>query len=1067
MARNALGLAASAAILSLVGPYTQHSAFPIGEVARQGSASTVSLIQLASDGRQEPVDWGTKGRSDALRAMQTLLLEVCRTGRSEASFQLQNILPKNAGEALGQQALRAEIEGPCQPRQEDFIIAVVPDPVHTRLAVFFDRLVESVQQALQDEDYQFVRAVLPWDQREHPEPATLQDRLAAQEYAAARAELPGLLAFRRDPRKAAAKLNAGGTASQQGLAAAGSQTYLFVLIVGESPTGGIAKLQFVNAVGWITEVTKNNDHSPALKILGPTFSGSLASLAELLGCAGEKPCYGTSHIFSGSVSKRSAVNRFLDKEGKLDATFASFQEATEVMIERFRVFLAGRGYEDDRIAILSEDETEYGEVGTLGKSAQDADLGKACMRCVPLYFPREISRLRAAYQVKGAVDLGAGSHSAPSELLPLNLEISGADDDTLPAFSKQTPLSQEAVLLGIVSELRKHAVRFIILRATDPIDLLFLSRYLAAAYPQGRIVTLGADALFPREVEDRQLNGVLALSTYALSPAANHQFLNYKEHGERIFPSSVEAGTYNALRSLLATSAAGRPPADPRLKRFVLDGQDLDLYQYGWCDAERGRGAAATSNTPPVSLLALGRDQYWPIAQLRPTKSEAFSTLLPEATAYQFQNDLRYEVFLPVSWKVAELTAVLLGLAFVSALWLSSVRSMTQPFSQLAPAAADARGSLVAAGAFFLECIFLLQLQPFLVDVGPWRLEQAATWVTLSLTVASAVLAAALLDLHHRARLAEYGADEGVCGRTRHWYNAILLFLVTGLLLALWWCTQGPGGEFNVRRFAVLRSIQLTSGLSPTLPMLLMLAAGLWWAYHITAGSALLLDGRRPQLPKGVLCERAIPLAETDDDLVAGCSAGKAGKRRAKPAEGGLNFVVSELISTLPPRYSSVRHYAALIGLCLGVILLLDRGTPLMTLEDHRLELLLSALFLLCGAWIVGTTARLWEIWLRTRRLLVLLDSRPLRDGFKDLEGFSCKTLWRVSLVTTAEFQSLLSRVWEALGRASSTVPGLLAGSMDTAGKDRKAVLDLWKEILALPSDFDIRYGLRNWSNRA
>src|ERR1700757_2168785 len=43
-----------------------------------------------------------------------------------------------------------------------FVIALVPDPVHTHLGLLFDRSVEALQQAAQHQSYTFDRAVLPW-----------------------------------------------------------------------------------------------------------------------------------------------------------------------------------------------------------------------------------------------------------------------------------------------------------------------------------------------------------------------------------------------------------------------------------------------------------------------------------------------------------------------------------------------------------------------------------------------------------------------------------------------------------------------------------------------------------------------------------------------------------------------------------------------------------------------------------------------------------------------------------------------------------------------------------------
>src|ERR1019366_5370231 len=108
--------------------------------------------------------------------------------------------------------------------------------------------------------------------------------------------------------------------------------------------------------------------------------------------------------------------------------------------------------------------------------------------------------------------------------------VTGSNDDTVTSYSgKQMPLSQESVLLDLVSELRRHKIKFIILRATDPIDTLFLSQFLRSAYPTGWIVTLDADLLFRHEASDPLLPRLLSLSTNSPAPAASHYFSNYEK----------------------------------------------------------------------------------------------------------------------------------------------------------------------------------------------------------------------------------------------------------------------------------------------------------------------------------------------------------------------------------------------------------------------------------------------------------------------------------------------------------------------------------------------------------
>ena len=1000
-------------------------------------------------GREEPLDLAPVARRDYSGELAQTFLDVCREDRdlaepaepaaSASSGQVpdattdwwtRDAFPGDEESANRLLLLHARISSLCHTRPEQFIIALVPDPVHTRLALSFDRAVEVIQEAAQDDGYAFVKAIMPWDPKAHPESDDPESRLKDRSYVKGREELPGLLAFRK--------------VVPGSLPGKARQAHLFVLVVGESPTRGIIKKQFSNAREWIRATTR--EPSPELRILGPTFSGSLASLAQLLRCQsasvgdepGEpQPCdpaaaaragHGGFRIYSGTITNRASVLRFLGEESNLGATFASFQEADDVMIDRFVEYLTGsfygrHGYEPDKIAILSEDETEYGYGGSSRAPATDS-----CKHCLQLLFPREISRLRAAYQSSEVKAPGSDAASAPSDVLPLDLEISGADDDSVAAYSKQAPLSQEGVLLGIVSDLRKRAVQIVLLRATDPLDLLFLSRYLAAAYPKARIVTLGADLLFRREAEDRNLHGILALSTYAPIPFADREFMHSRGNPERNFPSSMEAGDYNALRALLALPRAAQPK-HPERGRLELSAKKLYLYQYGWPEGWRRDWTdhdTPSTNTPPVHLLALGRDEYWPVAHLGPIPrvtpgpTEHFQTLLPLVTTPQFIVDdkadvpdllavgrgkpLRYPV--NTSWVAAELAACLLAFGFAGSLWFSSIFSRSQPLAQFAPAVTGVRELLVVASTFMLMSILSILLFPFIAGGSLWHIERGAGLQLLLWAALAAVFLAALTDLSSRGCLEAQTAPDPARKKGDHRRlrrlacQGALIMPILAVASVYAWIevsrTSAEGAPTGAWRFLMVRSMQLSSGLSPILPMLLLLAAGLWWAYQVSSGAAL-LDDRRPQLPRGVRRPSVQSIAEHQQ-----------------------NRIVTELLRALLPRPSG----ASYVLLCAaGVVLpcVLGLCDALKSLENSGVALTLRLFALAALVLILHTTWRLWSIWQKTRSLLVMLDSLPLRRGFQLLEGFSWQPLWRFGLLSMEAFQRNLARVMEALTLAVET----------------------------------------------
>jgi hypothetical protein len=161
----------------------------------------------------------------------------------------------------------------------------------------------------------------------------------------------------------------------------------------------------------------------------------------------------------------------------------AFQFSNEEQEYYLSVFLRDRDHPHSRIAILSEDETAFGNQDTdenhaisSDRDQQSAESHDRCavaprasvVRFVRLYFPREIAQLRDAYQrdVK-AQSPGDRGKSQSQNGLALSLNITGNDDSVAPYSPLQTPPSEESVLQGIVATLRKKHVKVVVIRGSD------------------------------------------------------------------------------------------------------------------------------------------------------------------------------------------------------------------------------------------------------------------------------------------------------------------------------------------------------------------------------------------------------------------------------------------------------------------------------------------------------------------------------------------------------------------------------------------------------------------------
>ena len=234
-----------------------------------------------------------------------------------------------------------------------------------------------------------------------------------------------------------------------------------------------------------------------------------------------------------------------------------------------------------------------------------------------------------------------------STAVTLNPEEIGTDDDAaLPYAGAQTPATQEAVMVGIVSELNKHHTKFTMLcTASDPLDQYFLARYLRSEYPRGRVVVTTPDLLLISQ-EDSSLRGVISINTYPIVPGLSDCFCSSSDpsdhcHDDRFFVSSSSIGTFNAMLGLFAETeiADANWKAESHLKRTEKAIRSRGYRPGGARRPVRSGSTPLSSSSavvrsphslalrsaydgssciakPFVWLTILGDDGFWPIAGL-------------------------------------------------------------------------------------------------------------------------------------------------------------------------------------------------------------------------------------------------------------------------------------------------------------------------------------------------------------------------------------------------------------------------------------------------------------------
>jgi hypothetical protein len=520
-----------------------------------------------------------------------------------------------------------------KPIPLNVIIATLPDPVAPALREKFDDRITAIQRAAEAGGYALDRLDLPWPapnseptpgiglgqeidlhwkdespptatappipsshsspdgKQGNPVAASALDPhryfLAAQGKPtdANRFEAdPGLLLFRDDAKR----------------------TSLLVFLIGERPTSGVHERALRSALdqvswlcGWkdgaypdpmqqkVFQIISCDDSSE-LKLLAPSFSGSVDSLDRVL--ANWRSSIPRPPKTLNVVSGAAAMSK---ESGRKTSTVVMPIDASNLQI----VIQAELGWPESRIAILAEGDTSYGQ------RFQGQRFQKGSILWIP--FPMHISDLRQAAAKKAialppAPNLASGNIQLPSE------EIVGQSYVAVP-YSPRTASSDELILSNILTTINRERVRYVVLAATDVEDRMFLAQQIRSHCRDTTIFLLGSDLMYLHSDFNNDLRGSLVLSTYPLFTM--NQLWTYPfdgETGRRQFPNEQAEGVFNAMLALL-----NRPDL-------------MEDYSVPFASRPTGR--------PALWISVVGRDGLWPVdfAEIRDSEGVLFQPKLSQ-----------------------------------------------------------------------------------------------------------------------------------------------------------------------------------------------------------------------------------------------------------------------------------------------------------------------------------------------------------------------------------------------------------------------------------------------------
>ena len=516
-----------------------------------------------------------------------------------------------------------------------FLIATLPDPIDSRFGHRFDLALDSIQSAIEAMSYVPDRYWFPWTDgknqlfRGRREPTR---RIGASAPGDSKWEqYPGCIVYRRVRHP---------------------DDLLVLFLVGETPTWGIHKVAFSNSLRFGAELLKMwgaLENRPPVRIIGPYFSGSAASMERALyqWIGAKEDPFGTFYVCTGSATgidrdEFQKDSRNGQPEEKV-VFWSTVLPDDAIMRELFR-YLSGTTGADERIALLTESDTKFGAniqhvVGHIGEklnTAKDRRVKDLLESLTYLRFPLHISDVRSAY---GDSPSKASSNEprlvTPIDKIPVPFEDSSKARDLVPTLSPKMTMATENLLISrILSTISREGFRFVGIAATDTRDKIFLISLIREYCPDVQIFFTDNDLLLAYPEYSRFLRGSIVASTYPLFPpnrewSPPHRGVEGEVHHRMLFAYEGDQGYYNATIALVDPAFSTK--LDP--KAGILD--DLRAQEYGMPflemvneikqskdpsekKRERRLPAGVRGANIPVWISVIGQAGAWPVEVRRP-----------------------------------------------------------------------------------------------------------------------------------------------------------------------------------------------------------------------------------------------------------------------------------------------------------------------------------------------------------------------------------------------------------------------------------------------------------------
>jgi hypothetical protein len=880
------------------------------------------------------------------------------------------------------------------------LIITLPDPYETALGEEFDSYYNALQRAAQEQGYLLSQFQIPWNKK-----ATASDDRASQSQdqtsgvSDPQGPDPGVVLFRRP--------------SQDKVKGA----LLVVFLVGELPTKGVHRRAMRMALATADFLNHSLFFDPpggrqqAISILGPSFSGSADSIAWSIYWLGTKSAPplsksgcsagGDLKETSGQTTNTVPANFAGQRPGQAALMFDVMTgSATSIDVSHFheivsrntclRVSLHSTVIPDadalpdlfeflkrnlhvksEEVAILKEEGTAYGRM--------TAPHGRHVLE---LNFPLHIKELKEKADQLALEQRSRNSLPSWRPEIPL-LEDHGEEQDIFPILSQAETNTNELQLertLRIVSE--RH-IRYVLIAATDPLDIIYLTQQLHDWSPNSKVIALSNHLLFLHGSVNPDLRGLLILSTYPELDANQIWTPPYRgiEQPSEFASDSTE-GTFNAATALLQRQE-GHKDRDPESDSSILfaPSEETNLVEYGapfdWSNSHR---------MPVLWLTVLGRASALPVETISSTSRASAGDPLLRRDGHppHSWNDQAARAILPwrtLGWifvldSACACLAILVilsgkedGQDLLGNLGACLPLTLLKLFGECPPvrnraldseyAAALARRRCwlfnlsIISGAIPFSFVVLMAVAahdfpsfPFTSFPDRWA---TALWVWCLVTVTFCGVAAM-----RSFRRISVGHS---------WWLGVVTFgiAVTAAISPVLLSGHIERGEqfSHHHLFVVMRAFQFISGVSPLTPTVYAIAATLALCYGRLFCSRVLVE--RPLLKIG---SRFLPLKSFTDEITL------------------RNILISKILTPLGDKRGWIQVAPLLAFIvALGVVSLF-RQWPESSIDGRLFDFSFVCLSTVVYAAIALSLYQLLNVWLMARSLLRRLYRHPTREYY-------------------------------------------------------------------------------------